>query len=143
MCATVNATMPSSDRGLNTVGTAVTDLPTVFPTGANWNIGNRLGSRRYFLVQIGFLGFTVCVYSVLHVSQNSVGGQDGRTQMHECRPRVCKVQGAHTRSPILFERRLFTRACAEATADATHGQFCPSRQVAHEGRITAKQRTRR
>jgi hypothetical protein len=39
--ATVNPKMPSSERGLNTVGTAGTVLATVFPTAAIWNIGNR------------------------------------------------------------------------------------------------------
>ena len=33
--------MPSSERGLNTVGTAGTVLATVSPTAAIWNIGNR------------------------------------------------------------------------------------------------------
>ena len=37
-----------------------------------------------------------------------------RTHKHECRPNVCTLQGAHTRSPILFARCLFARACAEA-----------------------------
>jgi hypothetical protein len=68
------------------------------------------------------------------------GGQNGRTHKHECRPSVCTLQGVHTRSPILFARRLLARACAEALQPLrlsdlsilrrrrTAAQSCPQRR---------------